>query len=687
MINHRCKIRMQSKRHKNRRREFISGYGDGVDDAMKEERKLRKAASTSFPLAVLLLLLSLPTTFGIEPLCKRCDVPFITFEIHGSQWPGRVNITASLYIVQMPEERDPGKLVESLKAGEIKLDTLRDIAAVNPRAGENITILFNSSAGEQQICRKETDSNGTIQCEANIGIAGCGTFIARFESSTPTLMSTETARPYCVGGEIPFGVAINATECLTLFLILGLLAAALYASGKAPFAALDITTPKRPSAGGYWPGYLHIKQKMPPILVGARARFLKWRLAKALAGVGLGAKVKQLERIPKGKARDDALIKLASEQMPKMVKRVRLINDEVVKIRKKEAAAVSRKERKELARMRKELERERRKYELLRKVHSKLLRYVEYSPMMKPFPVKLPVEDLAKLVELSRKNPELHAWLYPSLELRPEMLQKLKEWAEEAKKTAAPFVKEGEDPILAMGRHMKEIASGEKPTAMKDELARLGLKLDEREKDIHALIDVFTPAFGAQWKLELARKGIEAAEAKGEDVATAKASVDTMAKEIDDMLRKMERDVVRTYSHIEQEELQIAEYLRPIVAIPPKAEVGRMGILEIAAKTAGAKLLGPEAEAVAKVGIAEPRQQPEEYIISGVSIWVPPVFRDRGDKAKELAEKVDYEKEALNKRCAKIIAVGAVEAAISTGAKLEELNLEYKRKFEREGAA
>lgn len=646
---------------------------------------------SSILMCVLILVLLFSIQHSAEPLCKQCEVSFLALDVKSSPWPGRVNVSVALYTINLPEEKEPQKIIAALEKGEITLDTLKNIASLSPVVGENITVVYNSSMGQQEICRKITDENGTIECEAIINTAGCGFIVASFQPSTPSLTAAESTAPYCVKGEIPFGTAISSADCLTLFLILGILAAALYASGKTPLAALDITTPKRPSAGGYYPGFLHIKQKFSEQVAPRLEKRVVNKLKKALTNIS-PSEIKKINELPLKKQKEK-LMKLAAATMPGMVQRVRLITDEIATLRVKLASAKTRKDKREILDKIKELEKEKRQYDLIKKMHAKLEKWMADSPLMRSFPTKLTPDQ----VEALRKfwsDESHHIWTYPSLELRPEVIKFIQKLADASKKKATERIKKGEDAIIALRDAMKEEAAklleNTKTQLEADkEIAALidkkggkledavGVNLNQRKEDVDSLIDRFSPALGTQLKLELAREGLnKAAESASEEekarIESSIASVNKLNTEFEACMKRLEEDVSKTYAHIRKEEEAIAEWLKPLLRVG--------SIAEIAATT---KLTAPQAEAIARAKERlEVLQKPEEFVISGVTLWLPPAFRDRGTKANELAAIIDREKEELKKRSAKVIGVELVDLAIKINGQIEAINIKHGRKFE-----
>lgn len=223
---------------------------------------------SAFKISVLLFFISFLHAQA-EILCVLCNATYITLTVERSDVrPSEVNLTAVLRFFEIPAEKDPMQIIEYARAGKINPERLAKITTAGPVVGENVTFVFNISFhriidhtvqtfGEEKVLGTVlTDENGTARLSTKIeGVQGCGTIIARFKG-IPNLLPTETSTLYCVGGVVPFAalLAIEPWKCVALFLFLGLLVAGLYATGRRPLAAFDITTPKPPKPYEY-PGY------------------------------------------------------------------------------------------------------------------------------------------------------------------------------------------------------------------------------------------------------------------------------------------------------------------------------------------------------------------------------------------------------------------------------------------------
>lgn len=609
--------------------------------------------------AILVLLAGLiSSSFAIEALCTKCNITTMTVDIKGAAFPGKVNITVQLFLLQLSDLTDPARVATAVEEGKISLDEITKTATMTPVVGENITVVFNDtrSGFEQQLCRKATDSNGTIRCEAVISVSGCGSVIARYISSNPKDVPKTTSMPYCIGGEIPFGMAINSAQCMMLFIILGLLVAALYASGKSPFAALDITTPKRPGARGYWPGYMHLKHKMPPkgLGIGPATRAatnvlfppLEKRLAKSLRGIGAS----------KADIRTSGLVAVASVMLPNKVREVQTIRSTLADLRLIRESVKTRKEHSVIGKQISELEEKERRIKVFTNIYARV-QAETFKALFKPAIGTLSIVEIQELMKIARAHPEHYIWLSPSIELRPEVLKKMGAWADAAKERAIVAVREGKDPTFALRDAMDEIATEErkrlidsgipdeinsrfkKAEAEKNELLstwnlseRLGYvsypakdqeRYDpnsSREEDLKKLIDVFAPLYGAQWQADLAKEGLSRTAKEGIDVTADALSVGKLADEIQSAIVDLERQLKQGYVKIEKDEKTATEILK-------------------------------------------------------------------SNKAEHAIEKVEQDKAKLTEQCARTIVVDGTEAAIKIAGLIEVLNLKHKKDLMQEGAA
>jgi len=425
----------------------------------------KTCAKVLFVPIMLVLMLAIPIAGAAELFCNTCDRPVITLEVVGGLWPGQVAITATLFSIKAPESSNTDFLVESIQSGKISVDKLKDMAEVTFLKDKDVAVNYSytDASGETReiaLCpTQKTNTDGIVKCSTTISQSGCGTIIVRYVSDDPSLLSTETSASHCVRGEIPFGIVVDQGACLAMFLVLGILIASLYASGKSPLATLDITTPKRPSGYGYWPGFLSSKYKIAGV---AQKR-------AALATAALGAKLvmdkaittKQLLMMStKNKLGEnyDSLVKIAVKTNLGRVNEVGMIKARLSKL-----YTMAGSQNVMLGKMTQA--EKKKKMEIAREI------------------TRLENERNRKLSIISQVSAALKSRLV-SVKIDSEAFDKINKLSEAAKQSAAAAVAKGGDATMILNAKMKELASANKKTQLAelDDLKKSMAQLKSQDK-------------------------------------------------------------------------------------------------------------------------------------------------------------------------------------------------------------
>jgi hypothetical protein len=482
---------------------------------------------------------------------------------------------------------------------------------------------------------------------------------------------------YCVAGEIPLGAAIDQSTCLVLFIILGILMASLYASGKSPLASIDITTPKKPGGKFYFPGYLSAKYKLPSIGRGKimlSSGLLASRLLKdsALTRAELNritlkanarkssGKLKSPE--DKDKEKYDALLQHAiktnldrviDEQLNKLYPRANAYKAAAPRAMTPEQKIKSKELEKEI----KSLEAERkRKVELVSKINDLL-------------------KDSMK-ARIASTAGELHSWA----KLSTEGIDNLKELAEQAKAPLLSELKKGNGEVSTiLNKKMKEIAKApDDPT-----------------------IDLFAPILTSKIKVELARKGIEkelqAESAKSPEnidrekmkyMEAARRDLEGHSRNIDNMLKKIENEVAQKERNLEipyglenlgsevgrlEKEIEDFEFKKELKEIEPDNKIVR--------EFEGSKEKKKELE--------EKLKEKEKEYEQELSGWRAPgslgIIVLKNEKERMLSELIAHEENISNMKCIDILVSEGINETIKIAGKIEAAKIKLGKDIEREG--
>jgi len=211
---------------------------------------------------------------------------YLSIETAREEKVGIIPVTVTLFTSKT--SREAGELIsKAVEEGKVLPSNLQDVGTFIPVPSQKISISFITDQGAvllQQECGT-TDGNGKASCTINVGGASCGKIRATYAGSEQYLLaSIET--PHCIQ-QVPFGLMVEDKEfrdaMLILFIFFGLLAAGLYASGRDPLAAFDITTPKVKGTFTY-PSYQYKKIKLSPA-------------KKIISGIQMGAMIGNLKKL------------------------------------------------------------------------------------------------------------------------------------------------------------------------------------------------------------------------------------------------------------------------------------------------------------------------------------------------------------------------------------------------------
>ncbi|VVB73414.1 Uncharacterised protein [uncultured archaeon] len=135
------------------------------------------------------------------------------------------------------------QLTDSVKSGAVSAKQIQEFYGVKAVAGANISFYFETADKNVSLCEnKTTNQNGDAFCKTAVSSFGCGSIVSRFDGNS-SLAESRASMTYCISQIPPFGQLVDSSWVM-LFIVLGMLAAAMYASGRRPLNAFDVTTPR-----------------------------------------------------------------------------------------------------------------------------------------------------------------------------------------------------------------------------------------------------------------------------------------------------------------------------------------------------------------------------------------------------------------------------------------------------------
>ncbi|MBI5133320.1 MAG: hypothetical protein HZA83_01270, partial [Thaumarchaeota archaeon] len=203
---------------------------------------------------VLALLLILPIYAYQPPTCKICTKTFINLEVEYGTTPTAV---ATLYGTKIDYTLTTTS-VEQLRELESSVDP-KDFENIGLKVERlpNKKVRFFIDTGEgvdSEICGPgvDTDPNGEARCEippnpSTTRFVVYATYEGKQVSADVAIFASNSNQVVYATGGLPVALDILAdSNCFIFFIILGVLIAGMYASGKNPLNAFDIATPKLP---------------------------------------------------------------------------------------------------------------------------------------------------------------------------------------------------------------------------------------------------------------------------------------------------------------------------------------------------------------------------------------------------------------------------------------------------------
>jgi len=188
--------------------------------------------------AITLLFVSVIAIAAVQKDFTAMDISFRS----DNETQNSVVITSHLISIQSNSVTSQ-QMIDSIKSGAIPTKQIQDFYGVKPVVGANISFYFETTDRNVSLCdNKTTNQNGDAFCKAAISSFGCGSIISSFKGNS-SLVESRASTVYCVSQTPPFGQLVDASWAL-VFIVLGVLAAAMYASGRRPLSAFDVTTPK-----------------------------------------------------------------------------------------------------------------------------------------------------------------------------------------------------------------------------------------------------------------------------------------------------------------------------------------------------------------------------------------------------------------------------------------------------------
>lgn len=249
------------------------------------ETTIELRTKTLFTALLILSLFSVGSfALNVGKNATEVQVSYKTFQV------GIADISVNVMTIVLPPQ-EAESIEKQLVEKAVTAEQLSTIYRRIPFSGAKINVTFEETFEKNTrkivVCEGVTNEQGILECKMNIGAAGgCGLIVARFDGS-PSNYEEYGQSEYCLKGTIPSGFILDeqtAVQLLLLFMFFGILAAGLYASGKNPLAAFDITTPKSKGPPAY-PGFLYKKVTIPKEIITG---FLKKSKGTAEMWKGLG---------------------------------------------------------------------------------------------------------------------------------------------------------------------------------------------------------------------------------------------------------------------------------------------------------------------------------------------------------------------------------------------------------------
>lgn len=214
-----------------------------------------------FILAFLFAISLINLLYAAESSCKTCDFTYILMSTESAPvLTNQVNVTAQLFFITVPEGRDPRTYIQDIQAGKLNVEQVKDYVPTGPIPDQELEVYYRQDiAGNVFMspkCIKKTDANGAVRCEVDLtgaGTQGCGE-IYTFYNGTEKYQQTIASSSYCARYTVPFATLLGP-ECPFIILFIGILIAGMYAMGRNPIGAFDITKSKAKTTPSQYPPY------------------------------------------------------------------------------------------------------------------------------------------------------------------------------------------------------------------------------------------------------------------------------------------------------------------------------------------------------------------------------------------------------------------------------------------------
>ena len=237
-----------------------------------------RARAPLFVLALLLFLLPAPV-FALDEPCAACNMVFLQpdFDYSSSTISVHASYISLSYFNQIQHVASREQDFTSPEAIDIPPDAINTAlnAQIKPLANAKISFMLESleivDESNQLACADlATDENGDVSCpllyyrDAQGGAQPTGSLPrcmnvlisydgfsdgATYQPAQATVLvcGKQNSILNAIGMEITNQIEANRDVCVPIFIVLGLLLAAMYYSGKNPLSLFDITTPRLPA--------------------------------------------------------------------------------------------------------------------------------------------------------------------------------------------------------------------------------------------------------------------------------------------------------------------------------------------------------------------------------------------------------------------------------------------------------
>jgi len=236
-------------------------------------------------------------------------------------------INIESYVISIPKGMpNPETLLKNIREGKISIEEIGGYTTINPFGNQGINITFESAVVKEDLCTVTTNEEGDGSCKAKKP-AMSGIIIAIFPGNEEYFPSS-TSTQWIVMGKPPFEKIVDE-DWLIIFLFIGILVAGLYAMGKSPLAAFDVTTPRTKGPSTY-PSYKIKAVDTGRIWRTAKTAHRGMRLSLAAAGGTkllslIGTSDRDIKSIKSIKDKDVRVLRIYDQ----LVKRIPVVRGEM----------------------------------------------------------------------------------------------------------------------------------------------------------------------------------------------------------------------------------------------------------------------------------------------------------------------------------------------------------------------